>query len=318
MNLEILERYLYQIQRYLPKKEKKDTINELRSLIYEELKQCDTSINDDENLLIIIKRFGSPREVSLRYIDDKRYISIELKPIMLMIMKIVSISLPSALIFSRLLTYFSNHTNYNTLDILLDTFYFLPDVITALLSALAIIFIIFYLLSKYTNPRFKFQELEFDPSHLPKVPQDIFKVKIIEEMIVIIGSIITLYIINLHEGLIIINVNGTNNPILNKNFNQILPYLNINIIITLCLSVYHLAKNHKNLISNIVTLFTSIFGGIILILLATQDIFNVEALQNIGLDFLIPVVTIVLFVGAIGSIIGGIVTFVKVVLAYNK
>lgn len=316
--MELLERYLHQVRRYLRGKEKDDTINELRSLIYEQLEHSDYIGNEEEKLTQILKEFGSPRQVCMRYSGETRYINPEIQPLMILVMKIVSLSLPFALIFSRLISYFSENQSYNTLDVLLDTIYFIPDVITALLSALAMIFIVFYFISKAVKPNFSFNEFEFEPKLLPPVPKEVFKVTKIEEMILIIGSIIFLFLINLQPGLIAVYFEGEVVPILNINFEKVLPYLNINIIITLCLSIYHLAKNRKNLYSSIVELFTNILGGIILILLASTNIFNETVLQGYGLEFLIIIFTIIMYLGAVGSIIGGIVKFVKVLFAYNN
>ena len=59
----------------------------------------------------------------------------------------------------------------------------------------------------------------------------------------------------------------------------------------------------------------NIYGGIILILLATNNIFNQVIIDGYSLDFIPVIFRIILIIAAIGTFIGTIVKFIQALIS---
>ena len=144
--MELLERYLRQIKKHLPIKDKEDTIEELRSLILEEFDSKTNGTNDEEVLHDIIKRYGYPIEVAAKYRNSDPMISSTLRPFLYMSLKVISMAIPGGIIVAKIVG-FINDATFNFLDLLLELAYAIPSIINTLIMAYGITFIIFILIT---------------------------------------------------------------------------------------------------------------------------------------------------------------------------
>jgi hypothetical protein len=311
--MDYLERYLLQIGRYLQKKDRVDTINELRDLLMENYDNYpDTSLSETERIIKVIKEFGAPIAVASKYNSHEPLISKEYTPLFYLILKIVSLSLPGALLLANTIEYFNNTYDTSIMGFLLDIAYMIPEILQAVVMALAFLFITFVILSRYVQPKFEFKEDVFDPTTLPPIPEDVMKAPVWESVIGILGAVLFLYLFNLQPGLITVNLDGDRVALFNKSFEQILPLINISVFISLGLYVYYLYSRRKNTISATIEFFQGIFGGVILIMLAQRDIFNLDVIEGYELQIIPTLLTIGLWIGGIGAFLGNTVTYIKV------
>lgn len=314
--MELLERYLLQIGRYLPKKDREDTLNELRSLL---LDQYDSRNNGEleESMLIhnIIQDFGYPKDVALEYRSDQPLVSRELEPLMYLIIKIMSFTLPLSILLANLIGYLSNNDSNTIMDLLLEAAYTIPDILTSYITALGIIFIIFILINKYASIPVIVKESDFDPNSLPQIPKSVYKVSLFETVLNIFGSILFLYLINYQPGLITIMHSSVKEPLLNNNFDTLLPFLNIGSFVSLSISIIHLIKRRRNYTIATLEMLHGIYSVILLIVLATRDIFNPIIIDRYNIDFLPNVFRINMGIIGVVAIVVILIKYIRVLFS---
>ena len=311
--MDYLERYLLQIGRHLPKKDRQDTINELRDLLMENFDNYpDQTLSEEDKMIAVIREFGIPMEVAARYNTHEPLVSKEYTPLFYMIMKIISLTLPGALILANTIEYFNETEDTSIMGFLLDTAYMIPEILQAVVMALAFLLLTFIILSRYVKPKFEFTETDFDPRTLPAIPEDVMKVAIWEQVIGIIGAVVFLYLFNLQPGLIAVYYENVRYPLLNESFEQLLPLINISVFVSLGLYIFYLYKRRKTVTSCTVEFVTGIFSSVILLMLANRDIFNPVIIEGYNLDVIPTLMTVGLYVGGIAGIIGHTVTYIKV------
>ena len=313
--MDLLERYLKQIERYLPYKERKETTNELRSLILDQLDEhVAQGQNQEKALYTILKEMGEPREVAAKYNDQRPLISKEMEPILMLVLKIVSITLPLVVLFANLIDYVFHTETFTVMDVLLDITYNIPSAIYSLVVGIGFIFIFFYLIERFISPKFEVEIKEFNPNLLPKIPTKAFKVTLLESIITILVIVLALYIFNFQPGLISIYFDDTSAPLLNENFDMILPFMNVGWFMSIGLHIYYSFKRRKDVYSKSVEFLISLYSAVILFLLATRNIFNDMAIDGLDLNFIPGIFKIAMIMSGIGVIIGSIVEFVKMFL----
>ncbi|MBN2605184.1 MAG: hypothetical protein JXR62_05085, partial [Bacilli bacterium] len=314
--MELLERYLNQVEHYLFKKDRKDTVQELKSLILEELDaRLEQGENQEEALKEILKGFGDPKTVALRYRNEQPLIPRHMEPLMYLIIKILSITIPLSLLLANTIEFFNRPEPYDFMDIILNMVYTIPSIINALVAAIGFVFIGSFLVARYINPKIQENTYVFDPTKLPAVPKNVYKVSLFESLFLIFGSIIFLYLINLQPGLIAIYFDGESIPLLNENFEKILPYFNFTAIFQLGISIAHVYLRRKTFFTTTLEFFHAMISGVVLIFLASSDVFNLVVIENYNLTIIPTMFTIGMYIGAIGSFIGGITNYVKVFFA---
>jgi len=311
--MELIERYLYQVEKYLPKANRKEISNELRSLILEQLDDQDININDEDKIASILKDFGEPRKVAASYTKQDGVIANELVPIFYLVLRILFYVLPITLLFVSMIDYFSSNDTYSIMDLLLSMLYRVPNILMALMASIGILFVVFSGISQGLTSK-ELEDIkvpEFDPLKLPKVPTNIYKVSIFETLFSILASILFLYIINYEQGLIAIYFEGERYPLLNTRFQQILPYINIGLIVQILISTAHLYIRQKTFLTKTMEYIHTIYSALILFILAAAPIFNETIINGYDLSIVPRIFTIILIIAGLASIIGGTIEFIK-------
>lgn len=103
----VLDRYVYAIQRLLPRAQRDDIASELREILQsqvdDEEAQTQRALHDEE-IRAILKRFGQPREVASRYGSQQYLIGPEIFPSYVMSVKVVLWVLVPLTLFMVLMT----------------------------------------------------------------------------------------------------------------------------------------------------------------------------------------------------------------------
>ncbi len=128
------------------------------------------------------------------------------------------------------------------------------------------------------------------------------------------GSIFILFIINYQTGLIAVYYDGTSVPLLNENFDKLLPLINVCTIFGAGIAVVHVIKRRKTFITTSLQFLQTIFSGIIMILLAKGDIFNEIVIEGYDLEIIPKLFVIGMIIGAIATFIGVFVSYAKVII----
>lgn len=296
--MNLLDKYLYQVRRYLPFLERDKLIHSLKETILNEI-----DVTDDNLLLSYLSQLGHPRETARKIRGNRGLFASELEPLFELALKFVSILLPLLLLFMRLLEFVSTNENYDILNLLLYVIYYIPTVVIFLLAAVGFIFLSFLVIDKYIHPRFNLDTLKFNPNRLPLVPSREYQTPFIFNIVGLMISVAILYLINLEQGLIALYHDGTTIPLLNSNFNQILILIDISLIINVGVFIFHIFKRRKTLISKLIGIISNYYFVIILILFAFRKVFNLEFIDTFNIDFLPILVQIVFSIAAIILII---------------
>ncbi|PAT01961.1 hypothetical protein CI105_03635 [Candidatus Izimaplasma bacterium ZiA1] len=313
--MDLLNRYLYQIEKNLPRKEREEIINELKSSLLDQIDHLvEQGFNKDEAQLKVIKESGHPIDVAYSYRSDTPLIRRDLSPIMLTIMKIISIVLPIVLIISKTVSLVFSDTTYSTAGLFEEILLLIPSIINALLISFGSVFLAFIITSKYLTTELTSHLGDFNPKLLPKKPPKKLKVSLFESIITVIGGLIFIYIINIQSHVIAIYFDSSSVPLLNDNFQKILPFLNISILFNIVIHLFYLYNRRKNLIFITLELIQMIFSGVVIILIASLDIIDVSSLEIYDLGFINNMFIVGMYIGGIGTIIGGIIKYAKIMI----
>ena len=110
-----------------------------------------------------------------------------------------------------------------------------------------------------------------------------------------------------------ITYNDVSYPLLNNNFDRLLPLINISFIIALGVTILELTRQRRFPISITLDFIQTVYFGIILLLLASNDIFNLVIVDGYDLGILPNIFRVMMYIGGVTSIIGGIVSFIKTI-----
>lgn len=313
--MELLERYLYQVGRHLLKKDKEDTLNELRSLILDQLdEQLLNGTTEEDALTNIITTLGDPRMVAYRYRNINPLISRELEMIMYLIIKSISIVIPSGIMIIKTISFVTQEINFTAMDLFLMWAYAIPSALTALIASIGFVFFIFLIIDRYSDTTV-LEEIKYDIKTLPPLPKKVFRVSIFEIVFSIIASVIFLYVINFNQGLISINDSfGINRNLLNENFENILPFINLNIFLGLIYSLINLGQRRKTKITKTLEFFHNVFTAIIFFYFARNNIFNLVLVEDYNLYFLKNTFRVVMYVLSAITMIGAVTEYIKMFL----
>lgn len=309
--MELLERYLNQIKKYLPLKDKEDTIKELRSLILEEFDSRIDDTNKEEILYDIIKEYGYPVEVAARYRNTDPLISSVLRPFFYMALKIISAAVSGGMMIGTIVGYIGDNESFKLIDLLLEMAYAIPSIINALILGYGFVFLIFVLIEKYGKEEFKNEIPTFEPESLPSVPKDVFKISIFEHVFSIFAFVVFLYLLNYTEGLISITLDNIKYPLLNENFDNLLPFINFGMMFTLIITIIELSRQRRSSFTISFDLIQTMYFGIILLLLASQDIFTSEVIDGYNLGIIPNMARVMMYIGGVSTIIGKIYSVYK-------
>lgn len=315
--MELLERYLLQIRRYLPLKERDETIEELRSLLLDQLDKQDDADKENAMRQIIID-MGDPHDVAMRYNDRGPIISKEMEPIMLLVMKIVSITLPLVILFADSLAYVTEADNPDGYGFVLNLIYMIPGALYSLIVAIGMIFIVFALIERYVQPKIPVDDRPFNPDLMPDLPQKEFKVNSLGTVIEILVNILVLYLANNHLSLLAVYVNGERTPIFNDNIQPYIILLSVSWIATIILRVFYLYLQRKSIPTRTVEFIINIYGAILLILIGQANVFNDLIINGDDFTIVTNIFQIILIIVGVAIIIGSVVEYIKMFININK
>jgi hypothetical protein len=209
--MELIERYLYAVGRWLPKKQKKDIQAELESTIYDNLESRFGSKEEytEDEITEIIREFGSPWKVAAGYTGlTERLIGPELLPIYFTLSVIISGAVVLGLLVSFIVGMFRPDMTFGTF--ILSFLELIPSLIVAVATVVGFTTIVFALIEKCV-PGYKLKSVstlkrkekgfvidndKWSPKDLPPVPMGKQKISRWEPILGIIFSVIAIVLFN--------------------------------------------------------------------------------------------------------------------------
>jgi len=209
--MEILERYLYAVGRWLRKKQKKDIQAELESTIYDNLESRFGAKEEytEEEVSEVIKEFGSPWKVAAGYTGlTSRLIGPELLPIYFTLSAIISGAVILGLLVSFIVGLFRPDIDFKSF--ILGFLELIPSLLVAVATVIGFTTIVFALIEKNVpgyklksvsrlkskEPGFTTDKEKWSPKDLPPVPKGKQKISKWEPIVGIIFSVIAIVLFN--------------------------------------------------------------------------------------------------------------------------
>lgn len=234
--MNLLERYLFAVSQRLPRHMREDVTAELRSLLLDMIENKG-DVADDTAVVAILQEFGSPDQVAAAYRPQTQYlIGPDFYPLYTKILQIVAGAMSIAFLVIFILSLVSEGQSWLAVgQIFIDVF---PSYISALLTGIGVVTLIFALLERYApdtavslNAEFAAEQAEWDPRQLPPINQD-NQIDRFETMTEIVATFLGLVFINWvvrQYGVVIFDGNEWQTlPLLTDAFyNLALPLMNI-------------------------------------------------------------------------------------------
>lgn len=286
---ELIERYLYDVTKRLPEKQKKDIEEELRTLIEDMLSEYEGNGREEsENIKVVLEELGDPAKLALKYREGEDHLIGGIYyPTYCQVLKIVLICVAVGMGISAIISFFvaEGSNGADAVKVVMETvekgFANIAAIPGALLQAFACVTLIFFLMERNQVKLNENQEL-WSVTNLPPVPT---KKAVISKSDCIVGIVFgVLFVVLLicapeFAGAWVTNVT-TGEMVAVSVFNlsiwnRILPLL----VISLCLGILDdfvkLIVGCYNLTVMYVSVFCSIVSLIVTVyLFKAYDLFN--------------------------------------------
>lgn len=162
---ELVDRYVHQVGRYLPKDERAEIQAELRSLIQDQLDDRFPALPAPEDVAAVLAELGDPRQMAARYSREQYLVGPDLYPVMLAALRRGWLLFPAVVVLVRVVAAVIASPEGTLLGLFAET------ALTALLATLtfsAVVVGIFAAL-QHTGVELKRDDTGFDPLALPEV-----------------------------------------------------------------------------------------------------------------------------------------------------
>jgi len=293
--MNLIDRYVHQVGKRLPKKQRTDVENELRSLLsdmVEDRAQTKVDKADEEVIVDVLREFGSPSQVADSYQSRKKYlIGPELFPIFKLVVTIVVSVLSALALVGMVTSAIGSETIFSTFLKELTGGFF--DYLQGIISVFANIVIIFALI-EWLVPADKLaleiedEEGEWDPRSLP-TPDDDTQISRFGTIVGIVFGVIFLAWLNSYPnqvGMFYINEEQVSFiSILSPTFFEIvLPWLNFSIIVSIGVDIFRLWSGKRTQLVRLLEIGKDVVSALVLyVFISNPPVFAISA-ELVGHD----------------------------------
>lgn len=162
---ELVERYVHQVGRYLPPKERAEIEAELRSQIQDQLDDRYAGSPSPEEVASVLAEFGHPYQMAASYNRDQYLVGPDLYPYMMLVLRHVWVIVPTIVIFLNSFGALVSSQQSALFSFLLETLW---AALQATLIFSAVVVLIFAMIQRI-SAELDEKETAFDPLNLPKV-----------------------------------------------------------------------------------------------------------------------------------------------------
>src|SRR5512133_1117900 len=163
--MNIIDRYLHEVGRFLPRKNRADILAELRSHLTDTLDERVQGEASEDDMIALLKETGSPRKLASSYPDSRQYlIGPDLYPFFQMVAGIVLAAVIGAQLLAFGVTYWMGEEMGSIWEALVG-------ILTSIPAALGSVVIVFMILQHFgVQP--KLDDEPWDPRTLPVIDND--------------------------------------------------------------------------------------------------------------------------------------------------
>lgn len=240
--MNLIESYVTEVGKHLPRKNRLDIEAELRSTLEDMLEDRSQQAGrpvDDAMMEELLKEYGSPRKVAATYQTHPYLIGPRMFPMYTLILKIVIFAVTLGLTIATIVSLVN--TNLSSPEIFSVLGQFVANLVSSLLAAFGNLTIVFAIIERAVPDKEFSEKEEWSPAELTKEPEP-NQVKLGEMIVSIVFTAAALFILNYYPQVVGIwnNTNGTWNQIagLSDAFFRYLPWINLSGILTIALNIW--------------------------------------------------------------------------------
>ena len=263
MNTNLIESYVSEVGRRLPRRTRKDIEAEIRSILQDMLDERSQKTGkpvDEEMTLEVLKAYGAPEKVAATYQGERYLIGPRLYPTFMLVLRIVLVVVGVLAAIGLGIAISHTLNPQNAIETVLTAIgNFLASSMTALGNIVLIFAIIEWALYR-AGSQVDFKglptEKEWDPNSLLKTsPSN--QVKLGETIVEIVGACAAIIIFNFYPQIISFGIFSNGNwymgagtaistPLLSESFFHFVPYLTVVWVLTILLDIVLLRMGHWN------------------------------------------------------------------------
>lgn len=245
--MKLLDLYLEEVRKQLPRKNREDILKEIRSTLMdmiEDRKSAPEQEANEEIVSAVLKEFGSPREVARQYGARNYLIGPRLYPVYLQVLRIVLIVV-AALNLLGLIVAVINPPAPDP-NLFETIFQIIGGLFSSLFTAFGIVTLSFAGIERTTPEEWKLSvDEEWSPEDLRK-HENRQRVRVTELAIEITLTLIFIAVLNFFLDRIgiyyLADSNWVSAPILNNNFNRYIPWITAGAALDIGLNLYLIRK----------------------------------------------------------------------------
>ena len=246
--MNLVDRYIHQVGRRLPKSQRADVEAELSSVFQDTIDDRYQGEPSQDEVVALLKEFGSPEQVAASYRPSTQYlIGPQLYPTFKIVVGAVLLALAIGLLVANVIGWLFGPSETN--DVLEQLLRGLGSYIQAALSAFASIVIVFAVLQRF-EVDFEEQEAEWDPQDLPDV-KDYDVVGRGETVAGIAFGVVFLFLLNVFSNQIGLVITFSEEPLLTEIVQDNLVWLNLAILLGIGLNVILLWQGRWHLVTRL-------------------------------------------------------------------
>lgn len=261
--MELLNRYLTEVKKHLPKKDRDEIIMELKSSILDQFEQTEQTEKDMQHILVDL---GSPQSVASNY-NSRPLFSSQIEPLYKLLLKIVSAAVVGGIFVAKIAELIFSGEPFSIAAVITHLAIAIPSIIMALISVVGSVTIIMFIIDRKVDIR----EEPFHISKLPKVDRPFTDISRIEEGVKL--AFVPIFIVML---LIFDPAYTINGMRVFADIEHIIVFALGLAILEVMSSIYNLIIGYRNRVSTIFYVVKEILSIGFLVYLTSTSIFSDE------------------------------------------
>jgi hypothetical protein len=258
-NMNLIDRYLHEVSRYIPPRKRGDILAELQSLLVDTLEDRFGKEPSETEVEELLKEFGRPKDVAASYHPQGQYlVGPALYPLFRMVATIVIAAVLGAQALAWGISAFVAEGGFSVLEMIGSIFNSIP-------SALGWVVLVFVIL-QYFDAKPHLDEEPWEPKALPEINPD-QDIKRGELIVGLVFSVLVLVLISLFPQWVgfITTPGGKFYP--NPVIIRYLTLIQISLACWIGFNIYLLWKGRQDLITRLMTIILNIYSVVVLTLL---------------------------------------------------
>ena len=258
--MSLIERYIHEVGRHLPAKDRSDILVELRSSLEDALESKVNQEPSEADVVALLKAFGTPKEVAASYYPEGQYlVGPTLYPLFRMVIVIVLAAVIGAQLLAVGIGFFFSQEAIDPVQAGLSLLNSIP-------AALGMVLIVFIILQRF-DVQPELLDSEWDPRNLPQIEATEEPVKRGERVFSIIMTIVLLILLLIFQERIIVVFSFGWQTFTNPVIGQYIFLITLSLLFGIGLDIYLLWQGHWDATSRLVKIAANLFSIVILFLL---------------------------------------------------